>query len=149
LRVPDIETSVAEGGVNELIEWVRGVNGAQVNEQAHSWVVRLKKEPDAAVEIVISRSVPEWFVTLESANGVTWSDWVDYLGYQKKDDKSSIVIELCRDVRYFISTLLEAERVHVRWERRLLVFKRAVAWWCVRGRWRPVRLSAEAMSRGA
>ena len=135
-----------DGTIETVVGELQGIPGSHVNETNHAWTMRVPVHADVTVEVVVPRNVFEWSVSVRDRDGVAWSDWIDYSGYERNEDPRELAETMRRDVVAFIERLRQAEELQIRTTRRWLVVKRPVAWWRHHGRWEQITLAENATS---
>jgi len=124
--------------VERLITTLRARPGVVVHELESAWSVRVPKGDGLVIELTIPRDVLEWFVTAyDKAGAKTWSDWVDYCGYERGESVERLAVEMSDDIDRFIATLLQATAFRVVSSPSLLGAY-STAEWQVDGQWQDV-----------
>ena len=110
--------------------------------------MRLAAPAGFSTEIHIApEDVLEWYVTVYSQARVpVWSDWSDYLGYEKNQDPATELVAMVSDIEWFVDTMTRTKGFRV-WSEP--VFRKfgitmgryKVAEWLRNDRWQRVALS--------
>lgn len=89
---------------------LRTRSGISVVEQEQSWLIAIPKGHDFVCEVTIPHSVLEWFASVKQDGQETWSDWMDYTGY---DDSpmEKLEAEMADDILSFIERVSTTEHV--------------------------------------
>jgi hypothetical protein len=128
-----------------LIERLRHMPGVQVTDRAADWIIAVTNMPGVRFEVLILRTVLQWFVTARNSEtgAALWSDWVDYTGYarMRSDRPRGEPAEAMRThIEWFLTTLARATDFRVTSEGGLGRTPQGKAEWRLAGEWRPMAL---------
>ena len=133
--------------VEPLIQRLRSKPGIQTSQVNDAWKVRFAAPAGFFTELTIAEEAIEWFVTVHSEAGApVWSDWCDYLGYEKNQDPAKELAAMVSDIEWFVDTMAEVKGFRVWSEPVFRKFgitlgRHKVAEWLRHDRWQRVALS--------
>ena len=101
--------------LTDLVEELRCDLGVHSAEDTAAFRLILAAPPGFSTEVTIApESVLEWYVKVfDTAGDEVWSDWHDYLGYAKNEDRDELTAVMVRDIRDFMRTMAEVEDFRV------------------------------------
>jgi hypothetical protein len=135
--------------VEEVLARLTALYPMTVTPWGAGWHVRLAMRDNFICELHVGPDALDWYAgVLDPADGrELWSDWMDYLGYDKRP-KVQLIEEKQRDLASFVESWITATGVRVVRRRKavllgLLHTTRIEVEWERAATWQPIRIWEE------